>query len=75
MNQILEYIHKNPKETKRLIGIDYEPLIKLIEKAKEIEEEKNRKKSLMRNKDFKEIKLFKEPKEQGHRKRNQEIKE
>ena len=40
MNQTLEYIYNHPKETKRIIGINYEQLIKLIENAKKIEEEK-----------------------------------
>ena len=40
MNQILEYIYHHPKETKRIIGITYEQLIKLIENAQKIEEEK-----------------------------------
>ena len=43
MNQTLEYIHNHPKETKRIIGITYEQLIKLIENAQRIEEEKKRK--------------------------------
>lgn len=42
MNQILEYIYNHPKETKRIIGITYEQLIKLIENAKQIEQEKKR---------------------------------
>jgi hypothetical protein len=40
MNQILEYIHNRTKETKRIMGISYEQLIKLIENAKKIEQEK-----------------------------------
>lgn len=34
-----EYIDKNPKETKRLLGIDYQSLQQLIKRA-EIEKEK-----------------------------------
>jgi len=33
MNKTLEYIHNNPKETKRIIGITYPHLKKLIENA------------------------------------------
>ncbi len=40
MNQTLEYIYAHPKETKRIIGITYEQLIKLIENAFILEQEK-----------------------------------
>jgi len=40
MNQTLEYIYAHPKETKRIIGITYEQLAKLIENAQRIEKEK-----------------------------------
>jgi hypothetical protein len=40
MNKTLEYIYNHPKETKRIIGISYEQLTKLIEHAQKIEEEK-----------------------------------
>ena len=40
MNNVLEYIYNHPKETKRIIGITYEQLIKLIAKAQIIELEK-----------------------------------
>ncbi|MGD1703128.1 hypothetical protein [Dapis sp. BLCC M229] len=40
MNQILEYIYNYPKETKRILGITYEQLIKLIANAQIIESEK-----------------------------------
>ena len=40
MNPTLEYIYNHPKETKRIIGITYEQLIKLIGKAQIIESEK-----------------------------------
>ncbi len=40
MNPTLEYIYNHPKETKRIIGITYEQLIKLIENAQIIESEK-----------------------------------
>ncbi len=43
MNQTLEHIYKNPNETKRIIGIIYEKLIKLMENAKKIEKEKKEK--------------------------------
>ena len=46
MNQILEYIYNHPSETKRIIGIGYEQLIKLIENAQRLEEEKKRLKEL-----------------------------
>lgn len=42
MNQTLEYIYNHPQETKRIIGITYEHLIKLIENAQRIEKEKKR---------------------------------
>ena len=41
MNKILEYINNHQKETKRIIGISYEQLIKLIENAQRLEEGKN----------------------------------
>jgi len=34
MSLLLEYIENNPKETKRLIGIDYEKLQQLFTKLK-----------------------------------------
>ena len=37
MNNVLEYIYNYPKETKRIIGITYKQLIKLIENAPRIE--------------------------------------
>ena len=37
MNLTLEYIYNHPKETKRIIGITYKQLIKLIENAPRIE--------------------------------------
>lgn len=40
MNEILNYIEKNPKETQRLIGLKYEQLQQLIQKAKLFEQEK-----------------------------------
>ena len=40
MNPTLEYIYNHPKETKRIIGITYEQLTKLIAKAQIIESEK-----------------------------------
>ena len=43
MNQTLEYIYKHPKETKRIIGITYEQLIKLMDNAKRREKEKKSK--------------------------------
>ncbi len=35
MNQILEYIYNHTSETKRIIGISYEQLIKLIKNKKD----------------------------------------
>ena len=61
MNQILEYIYNHPSETKRIIGISYEQLMKVIENAQRIEEEKKRLKEL------KEKRLIKPG---GGRKRN-----
>lgn len=40
MTSVLEYITKNPQETKRLIGIDYESLQQLITQAIALEEQK-----------------------------------
>ena len=40
MNQILKYIHNYPKETKRIIGITYEQLMKLIDNALIIDNQK-----------------------------------
>lgn len=40
MNSLHEYITKNPKETKRLIGIEYEQLQQLISQAKALSSEK-----------------------------------
>ena len=37
MNLTLEYIYNHPKETKRIIGITYEQLIKLTENVPRIE--------------------------------------
>ncbi|NEO24561.1 MAG: IS5/IS1182 family transposase, partial [Moorea sp. SIO4A5] len=39
-NSTWEYIQKHPKQTKRLLGINYEQLIKLIEQGKLIAKEK-----------------------------------
>lgn len=40
MSTLLEYISKNPKETKRLIGIEYEQMIQLISQAEKLNQEK-----------------------------------
>ena len=40
MNQIVQYISRHPREKKRLIGISHEQLVKLIDNAKKVEEEK-----------------------------------
>ena len=40
MNQILKYIYNHPKETKRIIGITYEQLMKLIDNALIIDNQK-----------------------------------
>ncbi|BAY15442.1 hypothetical protein NIES21_60890 (plasmid) [Anabaenopsis circularis NIES-21] len=40
MSEILNYIEKNPKETKRLIGLDYEQLQQLMENAVRLHNEK-----------------------------------
>lgn len=40
MNKTLEYINNHPKETKRIMGITYKQLMKLIENAQRIEKEK-----------------------------------
>ena len=33
MNQILKYIHNHPQETKRILGINFEQLMNLIDNA------------------------------------------
>lgn len=40
MSSLLEYINKNPQETKRLIGIDYQQLQQLILQAEALENKK-----------------------------------
>ena len=40
MNQILKYIHNYPQETKRILGITYEQLMKLIDNALIIDNKK-----------------------------------
>ena len=40
MNNVLEYIYNHPKETKRIIGITDEQLIKLIENAQKVEKKR-----------------------------------
>ncbi|NES65879.1 MAG: hypothetical protein F6K24_11735 [Okeania sp. SIO2D1] len=46
MNPILEYIYNHPNQTKIIIGISYEQLIKLIENAQKIEAEVRYKKAV-----------------------------
>jgi hypothetical protein len=36
MSKLREYIEKNPSETQRLLGIDYDQLIKLIINAENL---------------------------------------
>lgn len=36
MSEILKYIEENPKETQRLIGLEYEQLKQLIENAERL---------------------------------------
>ena len=40
MNNVLEYIYNHPKETKRIIGITDEQLIKLIENPQKVEKKR-----------------------------------
>lgn len=40
MSEILNYIEENPKETKRLIGLEYEQLQQLMENALRLHNEK-----------------------------------
>ena len=40
MSDILNHIEENPKETKRLIGMEYEQLQQLIYNAEELHNEK-----------------------------------
>nr|ADO19028.1 hypothetical protein Nfla_2601 [Nostoc flagelliforme str. Sunitezuoqi] len=40
MSNILNHIEENPKETKRLIGLEYEQLQQLIENAERLHYEK-----------------------------------
>lgn len=37
MNNVLEYIYNHPKETKKMIGITDEQLIKLIKNPQKVE--------------------------------------
>ena len=48
MNKTLEYIHNNPKETKRIIGITYLQLNQLIESALKINTNKKNANSMER---------------------------
>ncbi|MBE9235292.1 DDE transposase family protein, partial [Anabaena aphanizomenioides LEGE 00250] len=47
MSNIVEYIHHNPEESQRLLGLHYEQLKQLIEKAIELH---NNKKELAESK-------------------------
>ncbi|WP_277883719.1 hypothetical protein [Nostoc sp. FACHB-133] len=40
MNNILKHIEENPKETQRLIGLEYEQLQQLIKNAERLHYEK-----------------------------------
>ena len=40
MNNVLEYIYNHPKETKRIIGITDEQLMKLIENPQKVEKKR-----------------------------------
>ncbi|AVH63845.1 MULTISPECIES: hypothetical protein [Nostoc cyanobionts] len=40
MSDILKHIEENPKETRRLIGLEYEQLQQLIENAEQLNYEK-----------------------------------
>ncbi|MCL2927016.1 MAG: hypothetical protein O4861_17030 [Trichodesmium sp. St16_bin4-tuft] len=40
MNNVLEYIYNYPKETKRIIGITDEQLMKLIENPQKVEKKR-----------------------------------
>lgn len=42
MSQLREYIEKHPSETQRLVGLDYEPLMKLISHAEKLHHQKQR---------------------------------
>jgi len=40
MSNIIEYIHNNPEESQRLLGLHYEDFKKLVDKAIDLEHEK-----------------------------------
>jgi len=40
MSSILEHINKNPQETQRLIGLEYDELQRLIQNAEKLHQEK-----------------------------------
>jgi hypothetical protein len=40
MSSILEHINKNPQETQRLIGLEYDELQQLIQNAEKLHQEK-----------------------------------
>jgi len=40
MSSVLNYIEENPKETQRLIGLEYEKLQQLIQNAERLHNEK-----------------------------------
>ncbi|MBD2483932.1 hypothetical protein, partial [Planktothrix sp. FACHB-1365] len=44
MSKLREYLDKNPQQAKRLLGIEYEQLIELIQAAELLEEEKRQEK-------------------------------
>ncbi|MBD2483408.1 hypothetical protein, partial [Planktothrix sp. FACHB-1365] len=44
MSKLREYLDKNPQQAKRLLGMEYEQLIELIQAAELLEEEKRQEK-------------------------------
>jgi hypothetical protein len=75
MNCVLEYITKNPQETKRLIGIDYEQLQQLITQAVALEQQNlaTNEQARERPKEYQEQKKFYSGKKKSHTLKNQLI--
>ncbi|WP_158442283.1 hypothetical protein [Planktothrix prolifica] len=47
MSNLREYLDKNPQQAKRLLGMEYEQLIELIQAAELLEQEKRQEQGLM----------------------------
>ncbi|WP_043939037.1 hypothetical protein [Planktothrix prolifica] len=47
MSNLREYLDKNPQQAKRLLGMEYEQLIELIQAAELLEQEKRQEQGLL----------------------------